>query len=167
MSREHIYNHGQYLWDMRFIDLLRNGKTQQAVDEMPEFISQAISETDAGSLTWLLHCLGMPDYPAEPQGKRTFSQPNRPAHPLARVQVYPNPATDHLIIQWDWLQLGLSEALLIELYTMDGHLLQSQRVEDFARNTSVVRLHDHLAGSYILRLRSGEDVVYSETLLLQ
>ena len=65
MSKEHITNHGQYLWDMRFIDLLRNGKTQQAVDEMPEFISQAISETDAGSLTWLLHCLEMPDYPAE------------------------------------------------------------------------------------------------------
>jgi len=65
MSREHVMNHGQYLWDMRAIDLLRHGKTTQFIDEMPEFTSQAISETDAGALSWMLHALGLPKYNAE------------------------------------------------------------------------------------------------------
>jgi 2-aminophenol/2-amino-5-chlorophenol 1,6-dioxygenase beta subunit len=56
---------------MRAIDLLRKGKAQQFVDEMPEFTSQAISETDAGGLTWMLHALGMPDYEAELYGYGT------------------------------------------------------------------------------------------------
>ena len=64
MSREHIMHHGQYLWDMRAIDLLRRGKTQQFIDEMPEFTEQAISETDAGALSWMLHALDMPSYAA-------------------------------------------------------------------------------------------------------
>jgi 2-aminophenol/2-amino-5-chlorophenol 1,6-dioxygenase beta subunit len=65
MSQEHIMNHAQYLWDMRFIDLLRSGAAQQVLDEMPEFVTQAISEADAGALTWMLQAMGVPDYPAE------------------------------------------------------------------------------------------------------
>jgi len=65
MSQEHIMNHSQYLWDMRFIDLLRQGHAQQVIDEMPEFVSQAISEADAGALTWMLQAMGVPDYPGE------------------------------------------------------------------------------------------------------
>ena len=65
MSQEHIMHHGQYLWDMRAIDLLRNGKAQQFLDEMPEFTEQAISETDAGALSWMLNALDMPTYEAE------------------------------------------------------------------------------------------------------
>ena len=71
MSKEHIMHHGQYLWDMRAIELLRHGKTQQFVDEMPEFTAQAISETDAGALTWMLEALGMPTYNAELYGYGT------------------------------------------------------------------------------------------------
>lgn len=71
MSKEHIMHHGQYLWDMRAIDLLRHGKTRQFVDEMPEFTAQAISETDAGALTWMLEALGMPTYDAELYGYGT------------------------------------------------------------------------------------------------
>ena len=44
---------------------------QQFVDEMPEFTSQAISETDAGAFTWMLHALGMPEYEAELYGYGT------------------------------------------------------------------------------------------------
>jgi 2-aminophenol/2-amino-5-chlorophenol 1,6-dioxygenase beta subunit len=65
MSREHIYHHGQYLWDMRLIDLMREGRTRELIDVMPEFVEQAVSEADAGSLSWLMAALGYPDYPAE------------------------------------------------------------------------------------------------------
>jgi 2-aminophenol/2-amino-5-chlorophenol 1,6-dioxygenase beta subunit len=65
MSREHIYNHNQYLWDMRVIDCIKKGDTRALVDMMPEFTSQAISETDSGALTWLLGALGVPQLPGE------------------------------------------------------------------------------------------------------
>jgi 2-aminophenol/2-amino-5-chlorophenol 1,6-dioxygenase subunit beta len=65
MTKEHVYHHGQYLWDMRVLDLMRKGKTRQLVDEMPDFIEQSQSEAKAGSLTWLLAALGFPDYPGE------------------------------------------------------------------------------------------------------
>lgn len=65
MSKEHIEHHGQYLWDMRVIEMMRQGRAQEVLDIMPEFISQAISECDAGALTWMLSAMGVPDYPAE------------------------------------------------------------------------------------------------------
>ena len=63
MSREHVYNHHQYLWDMRLIDHIRAGRGRAIIDEMPEFTVQAVSETDAGALTWMLSALGVPEYP--------------------------------------------------------------------------------------------------------
>ena len=65
MTHEHIYNHNQYLWDMKMIDLLRKGQTRQAFELMPEFTEQSVSETDAGSFTWLLSALNFPEYEAE------------------------------------------------------------------------------------------------------
>jgi 2-aminophenol/2-amino-5-chlorophenol 1,6-dioxygenase beta subunit len=65
MSREHITHHGQYLWDMKLIDLMRQGRTRELVDIIPEFTTQAIAETDAGSLTWMLSALQHPTYAAE------------------------------------------------------------------------------------------------------
>ena len=56
---------------MRFIDLLRRGKTRQVADELPEFINQAISEADAGSLSWLLSALDYPTSSAELYGYGT------------------------------------------------------------------------------------------------
>ena len=65
MSREHIYNHGQCLWDMRMIELMRAGRAREIIDVMPEFISQAISEADSGALTWMLAAMDFPDYAAQ------------------------------------------------------------------------------------------------------
>ncbi len=68
MSQEHIYHHGQYLWDMRVLGLMREGKCAQLMAEMPDFVEQANSETKEGCLTWLMSALGVPDYPAEVHG---------------------------------------------------------------------------------------------------
>ena len=60
MSKEHITSHAMHLWDMRMIELMREGKSQQIINEMPEFCEQAIAETDGGALTWLLSAMGVP-----------------------------------------------------------------------------------------------------------
>lgn len=65
MSKEHIQNHSQYIWDMRMIDLMRRGKTRQLVDEMPDFIESTVAETKDGSLSWLMGVLDYPTVPGE------------------------------------------------------------------------------------------------------
>lgn len=65
MSKEHITHHGQYLWDMRVIELMKQGRTRELMDILPDFTEQAISETKDGSLSWLLAALDYPTAPAE------------------------------------------------------------------------------------------------------
>jgi len=71
MSREHVESHAQYLWDMRLIRQMKEGKTRQMFDQMPEFVDQAVSEADSGALSWLLAALDFPAYPAEVYGYGT------------------------------------------------------------------------------------------------
>lgn len=65
MRHEHTYNMNQYLWDMRVLELMRRGRCQQLMDELPDFIEQSVSEVADGSLAWLMGALGVPSYPAE------------------------------------------------------------------------------------------------------
>ena len=71
MSKEHITNHHQYLWDMKLIEMMRAGQTREIVDIMPEFTDHAVSETDAGALTWMLSAMDYPDFGAEVHGYGT------------------------------------------------------------------------------------------------
>ncbi|MCB0379219.1 MAG: tRNA U-34 5-methylaminomethyl-2-thiouridine biosynthesis protein [Bdellovibrionales bacterium] len=71
MSAEHIYHHGQYLWDMKMIDLMKKGDTQTILDVMTDFTEQTISETDGGGMMWMLSAMGMPTYPAKIHGYGT------------------------------------------------------------------------------------------------
>ena len=64
MSFEHSYHHGQYIWDMKFLDMMRKGRTREFMDMAPDYIEQTVSEIKAGSLTWMLSALDFPDYPA-------------------------------------------------------------------------------------------------------
>ena len=65
MSFEHIYNHSQYLWDMKLIEMMKQGRAREIFDLMPDFTEQAVAETDSGALSWLLACLDFPTLPAE------------------------------------------------------------------------------------------------------
>jgi 2-aminophenol/2-amino-5-chlorophenol 1,6-dioxygenase beta subunit len=71
MSFEHINNHNQYLWDMKMIDLMKQGKSREIIDVMSDFTEQATAETDSGSLTWMLSAMDFPSYPAEVHGYGT------------------------------------------------------------------------------------------------
>ena len=68
MSREHIYNHSQYVWDMKIVEMMRQGKSREVIDIMPEFTEQTIAETEGGGLIWMLAAMGFPSFPAEIYG---------------------------------------------------------------------------------------------------
>lgn len=65
MSKEHIHHHGQYVWDMKLIELMKKGKSKQLIDLLPDFTEQTQGETDAGGLIWMMSALGFPKTPAE------------------------------------------------------------------------------------------------------
>lgn len=65
MHAERIYNHHQYLWDMKMLELMRQGKSQEILDLMPDFVEQAVSESDSGALIWMLEAMGRPQTPAQ------------------------------------------------------------------------------------------------------
>lgn len=71
MSCEHIYHHGQYLWDMKVIELMKTGQVQTLFDVMTDFTEQTISECEAGGLMWMLSAMGMPQTPAKIHGYGT------------------------------------------------------------------------------------------------
>lgn len=71
MSYERVHHHGQYLWDMQMLTLMRQGRCQEILDIMPEFIDQATAEVKAGSLAWMLGALEVPSYPATVHGYGT------------------------------------------------------------------------------------------------
>ncbi len=65
MSKEHISHHGQYLWDMRMLELMRAGRSKEMLDILPDFTEQTVAETDSGALSWLMSAMDYPDYAAE------------------------------------------------------------------------------------------------------
>ena len=71
MSQEHPHDYDGYQWDMRMIQLLRDGRTQEAVSLLPQFIDEAFAEVKSGAFTWMLSALGYPEIPAELHGYGT------------------------------------------------------------------------------------------------
>lgn len=65
MSQEHITHHGQYLWDMKLIDLMKRGETQKLFDILADFHEHTISETDGGGLCWMMSAMDFPTYSPE------------------------------------------------------------------------------------------------------
>lgn len=60
MAREHPYNDHQYRWDMKLLELVRSGRSDELRRFIPEHIEATAAETKAGSLTWMLSAIGWP-----------------------------------------------------------------------------------------------------------
>jgi 2-aminophenol/2-amino-5-chlorophenol 1,6-dioxygenase subunit beta len=65
MAREHIHHHGQYVWDMQILKMMREGRMQDVLDFLPDFTEHTQGETDAGGLIWMLSAMNTPKRPAE------------------------------------------------------------------------------------------------------
>ena len=71
MSKEHVQSFGQYKWDMKIIELLRQGNMAELKAVLPKFIDEAFAEVRSGGLMWMLSALGYPTYPAKLHGYGT------------------------------------------------------------------------------------------------
>jgi 2-aminophenol/2-amino-5-chlorophenol 1,6-dioxygenase beta subunit len=68
MSKEHVFSHANYLWDMRVLDLMRKGDMDALRALLPEFIEATGAEIKAGGLFWMLSAMGFPKKPARVHG---------------------------------------------------------------------------------------------------
>ena len=68
MSQEHPQTFDGYKWDMRMIDLMRRGQTQELFRVLPQFIQEAFAEVKSGAFTWMYAAMGYPNIPAELHG---------------------------------------------------------------------------------------------------
>jgi 2-aminophenol/2-amino-5-chlorophenol 1,6-dioxygenase beta subunit len=68
MNKEVIFNNNQYQWDMRMLDLMRKGQTDQLMTLLPEFMEKTAAEVKSGGLTWMLSAMGFPQLPAQVHG---------------------------------------------------------------------------------------------------
>ncbi len=71
MSREHPFDMTGYRWDMRMIELLRKGKTDEVFRVLPQFIDEAFAEVKSGAFTWMFAAMGYPQIPGELHGYGT------------------------------------------------------------------------------------------------
>jgi 2-aminophenol/2-amino-5-chlorophenol 1,6-dioxygenase subunit beta len=71
MSQEHVHSHAQYCWDMKMLDLMKQGKVQDLVSELPKFMSETFAEVKSGGLMWMLGALNFPTIKAKVHGYGT------------------------------------------------------------------------------------------------
>ncbi|MEM7039001.1 MAG: T9SS type A sorting domain-containing protein, partial [Bacteroidota bacterium] len=88
------------------------------------------------------------DEVANPFNKQTLPEQNTThAHPID-IRIFPNPATDHLNIEWP----GADGPLDIQFFNLSGQLLHHQSSSTFKTR---LPLTDVPAGIYLLRVRHG------------
>jgi 2-aminophenol/2-amino-5-chlorophenol 1,6-dioxygenase beta subunit len=92
MSKEHPQNYAGYQWDMRIIDLLRNGRTREVFDILPTFIDEAFAEVKSGAFTWMFAAMGYPEIPGELHGYGTVI------------------GTGNAVMEWNLVNAGLASA---------------------------------------------------------
>jgi 2-aminophenol/2-amino-5-chlorophenol 1,6-dioxygenase beta subunit len=92
MSQEHPQSLSGYQWDMRMIDLLRQGKTKEVFRLLPQFIDEAFAEVKSGAFTWMFAAMGYPEIPAELHGYGTVI------------------GTGNAVMEWNLERAGLSKS---------------------------------------------------------
>jgi 2-aminophenol/2-amino-5-chlorophenol 1,6-dioxygenase subunit beta len=71
MSQEHIQSFAQYKWDMRVIEILREGNWSELRSLLPQFMSETFAEVKSGGLMWMLSAMQFPAVRAKLHGYGT------------------------------------------------------------------------------------------------
>lgn len=114
-----------------------------------------------GAHTWLVKT---DKYGCDTAGCNTIGLWESPLR-QTEFSLYPNPADEHVILQWDWFKEALTGPIAVRLSDIQGRVLKEVKVEDFRKNTLMVDLKDMATGVYVLEVIHAEDRVYVERLV--
>ena len=92
MAQEHPQNYEGYLWDIRMIELLRQGKTSEVFKLLPQFINEAFAEVKSGAFTWMFSAMEYPEFAGELHGYGTVI------------------GTGNAVMEWNLIKAGLAQA---------------------------------------------------------
>lgn len=92
MTKEHPQTYEGYLWDMRIIELLRQGKVQETFRILPQFIEESFAEIKSGAFTWMFAAMDYPEIPGELHGYGTVI------------------GTGNAVMEWNRVKAGLASA---------------------------------------------------------
>lgn len=84
----------------------------------------------------------------------------RQLKPESGFDLYPNPANDYVILQWKWLDAGLSDAFEINIRDSKGALVKHEQVQDYQANTQLIKLGELTPGMYFMNVEQGDNVLY-------
>lgn len=71
MSKEHPQNYNGYKWDMRMIELMKQGKLREVMDQFPQWVEEAFAEVKSGAFPWMVSAMDYPEVPAQLYGYGT------------------------------------------------------------------------------------------------
>lgn len=71
MSQEHPQTYEGYKWDMRVIEMMRQGKIRELMDIFPQWVEESFAETKSGAFPWMMAAMEYPSYPAQLHGYGT------------------------------------------------------------------------------------------------
>jgi len=81
-------------------------------------------------------------------------------------KLYPNPAKDHTILQWNWLEAGLNEGFTLSITNVTGMLIKTVKVDDPKVNTSLIQMDKLAPGVYIISAHQEGQVLYKQKFTL-
>ncbi|MNL18327.1 2-aminophenol 1,6-dioxygenase subunit beta [compost metagenome] len=61
MTKEHPERYDGYKWDVRMINLMRQGRMKETFQLLPQFIDEAFAEVKSGAFTWMHAAMGYPE----------------------------------------------------------------------------------------------------------
>lgn len=92
MSKEHPQTKIGYDWDMRMIELMRQGKMEEVFRLLPQFIEESWAEVKSGAFTWMHSAMQYPSMPAELHGYGTVI------------------GTGNAVMEWNLVKAGIASA---------------------------------------------------------
>ncbi|MCA8157933.1 tRNA U-34 5-methylaminomethyl-2-thiouridine biosynthesis protein [Burkholderia contaminans] len=90
MTKEHPERYDGYKWDVRMIDLMRQGRMKEVFELLPQFIDDAFAEVKSGAFTWMHAAMGYPELAGKLYGYGTVI------------------GTGNAVIEWNLEEAGLS-----------------------------------------------------------
>lgn len=90
MSKEHPETYAGYQWDIRMIELMRQGRMRETFGLLPQFIDEAFAEVKSGAFTWMHAAMNYPELAGELHGYGTVI------------------GTGNAVMEWNLQKAGLS-----------------------------------------------------------
>ena len=90
MTQEHPARLDGYQWDVRMVNLMREGRMQEVFQILPQFIDEAFAEVKSGAFTWMHAAMDYPELAGKLHGYGTVI------------------GTGNAVMEWNLEEAGLS-----------------------------------------------------------